>query len=108
MGLGVPQVISSINIAAFPKLEHAIVEIAFDNGCINRFITKEQVVENAFEACVARFDPSELQRVESHLATMSPSALDTLLTGEWTAPESEIEELVDAVLDHAFENLIPD
>ena len=101
--------IQSLNIDAFPKLRQAIVEIAYDNGCVNRGHTEQEVVENAFEACAASFDPSELRRVNDFLALLPKASFDRLCTGEQhdpADPPSEIEELVNAVLDHAFENLL--
>ena len=98
--------IHSINIDAYPKLRHAVVEIAYDNGCVNRIHTEQEVVENAFDALAARFDHGELQRVNSFLAALPTDSFDRLCTGEYMEPESDIEQLVENVLGCAFDNLL--
>lgn len=99
--------IRSINIDAYPKLRHAVVEIAYDNGCVNRATgTEAEIVENAFDALAASFDHDELERVNRFLAMLPAASFDRLCTGEYMEPESDIEQLVENVLNHAFENLL--
>lgn len=98
--------IHSVNIEAYLKLREAVLEVAYDNGCINRHHTETEVLENAFEALACEFDPSELQRVNAYLNSITDLEFTGLVAGEQNEPTTELEELVNRVLNHAFENLL--
>lgn len=95
-----------MNILAYPALRKAIVEIAYDNGCVNRFSTEDEVVQNACDALVVEYTLDQLKEVNDHLATLTDEDLNELCAGEHQEPVGDLAVLVDNVLNCAFDNLL--
>lgn len=94
-----------MNPEAYLKLRATVLDIAYDNGCVHRSRTEQDVINDVFDAFAVSFDPSELKRVDTYLCSLTEEQRLELATGEQLEPLNELEELVERVLNHAFENM---
>ena len=85
-------------------LKQAIEHIAYDNGAINRFRTREQVMCNVWFALRQRYTLAQLGEIEEDLLTLSPTLLEEVCIGELLDP-MPIKDLTHEALNHVFENL---
>ena len=91
----------------YPYIEKAITEIAYDNGCVNRVSTIEDVLRRTDAALKDEFSTDQLKEVEEYLVTFPAVELMEMCTGEQKKLEGKnVPELVNNVLNYAFEHLI--
>lgn len=90
-----------MDINNYPKIKEAVLAIAHDNGCISRIETAEDVLERAQDVIDRAFPPSEVNKVEAHLASLSEEMFTAVTIGENPTAESEdpTEVLMNSLLD---------
>ena len=94
-------------------LSRAIVEIAYDNGAVNRFQSEDVSVNNAMTALKNEFKLSQLELVNTALSLMTDEELLDICVNSQDSAEgivarigyTEHYKLIDEVLNTAFENL---
>ena len=62
--------------------EQAVIDMAYDNGVINRHETEESVVRRIMTSVKLVFNADEIQQATAELAAMSKDDFDEFLTGE--------------------------
>jgi len=96
-----------VNYNPYPYLRRAVVLLGLDDGCINRYNTEQDVLDNVGDALTMEFQPDQLKAVEEYLSRLNADQLEELCCGEQVDPIDEISALVDRVLNHMFDNLLP-
>lgn len=97
-----------LTINKFPRIRKAIIETGYDNGCINRQFTEEQVVESAWSAATLRFHIGDLTMNEMYLATLSDEELTEFCCGEQQEPQNQDQYGASKLLNFLFDHLVPD
>lgn len=87
----------------YPTIEKAIVEMAYDNGCISRFQTEDHLKRRVMESLSKEYTTEELDMVEDHLKDLSEEDFDDLICGE--QGKIVVHPDVERVLTSAFEEL---
>jgi hypothetical protein len=83
--------------------QQAVIEMAYDNGVINRLETEESVVKRVMASVKTTFSTEEIERADIELTAMSKADFDEFLTGE-----TELVEASDFLRDitaFAFDSL---
>jgi hypothetical protein len=87
----------------FTFLRNAVILLAYDNGCVNRFETEESVVSKAMDALYAHWTIQELDKADQELAAFTPEQFEDVIVGEHDP--SKCSKLLDDILNMAFDNL---
>lgn len=69
----------------YPNLERAVIFMARDNGCINRYMSEEMVLDQTrrwLESHSRKYPPERVAEVEEWLLTLTENQLQTVLVGE--------------------------
>ncbi len=82
------------------NIEHACVEIAYDNGMVNRFTTESSVLEMMLDSIRARFTTEEIELVELELSNLSDKEFKEACTGY--VETFSLTPLTDKLLNVAF------
>lgn len=85
------------------KIRMACIEIAYDNGMINRYNTEVEVVEDMLQRVLNYFSMEAIDMVEQELLSMSEEQFMNVCVG--SADEMVISELANSLLDVAFERM---
>lgn len=92
-------------MSAFPLIEQAILEIAYDNGAINRHMAEERLLSNVMLLLIEQYPEQRLVETEQVLGTLSEDEFVDLMVGARnTCTPVELEE-VDELLNFVFDNL---
>jgi len=87
-------------------IHRAIVEIAYDNGCIFRGQTEDEVVKRGLNSIFKAFNQQELDAAEAFLGSLSEQDFEDFTIGCWSrCALSDGEIIADRVLNEAFDNL---
>lgn len=97
-----------LSITNFPRIRKCITEMGYDNGCINRQFTEEQVIESAWSALTLRFHIGDISRTEAYLATLSDEELVELCCGEQQEPQDQDQYSASRMLNCLFDHLVPE
>lgn len=72
-----------MNIADYPRVKAVVLDIAYDNGMVNRVEPKEATLQRLEEALGAEGVYTEdVDALEAWLGTLTKDQLDTLASGE--------------------------
>lgn len=88
-----------------PFIRKAITDMAYDNGCINRYNEEKELVERVFNYIIETYSESMfgvLQNTEFFLMGLSEEDFEELICGE-LLPNTPA--FVEEVLEDIFENL---
>lgn len=83
--------------------QQAVIEMAYDNGVINRLETEESVVKRVMASVKTTFSAEEIERADVELTAMSKADFDEFLTGETELVEAS--DLLRDITAFAFDSL---
>lgn len=104
-----PNVVIGANVAVngnsmnYPTIEKAVVEMAYDNGCIHRNQTEEKLKARVMGYILGKFTKEVLDMVEDHLKDLNEEDFTELTCGE--TDKIVVHEDVREVLNEVFEAL---
>ena len=87
------------------SLEFAFLEIAYDNGCVNRYMPENKVLDKMWAAVRGQFDSKVIADVDKELSAMPRHALEELCSGEESEQPSVSQQARD-ILAHAFNHMV--
>lgn len=94
----------------YPSLSLVLVEIAYDNGMVNRFQSEEQAVAGMYTTLRRHYPESEIQRLSSALSLMTSKEKRIIAAGEdaeqkaiWAKYGTALEVKGDEMLNVAFD-----
>jgi len=89
----------------YPAMRNAILLIAYDNGCINRTQTEDELLKRCDSSLLfARINRDDLVRIEADLAKLNEADLETVCNGdERKANWVDVLPMTRKLLDHFFE-----
>jgi hypothetical protein len=76
-------------INCFPLIEQAAIEMAYDNGMVDRKHSEERFREKIYWPVIASADRSDLQKLERYLRSLTSEERHLLIDGE----ETEVQEM---------------
>lgn len=91
-----------------PHLYAALIEIAYDNGMVNRFHPEEETISGMFDKLRLRYAPSSIRCLDDHLARMTVDDRNAFVVSEYHERQEiqnryKIPELYNRMLDYAFD-----
>lgn len=98
-----------MNARNFPALQRALVEIAYDNGMVNRDHPEWSVIYDMFLLIEKKYSALQISKVDRELAALTADQLLEACTGG-CGPEGRdvpISTLADEMLDWAFDGDLP-
>lgn len=97
-------------ITEFPGLVRAVKELAYDNGCINRFHDESEVVTYALTTVFNLDLCVEMAIADAYCCGLDDEALNELCCGEPDGTDHEPASklgVTDRILNELFDNLVP-
>lgn len=91
------------NFANHPFIRAACIEIAYDNGMINRNVLEEDWLQETEELLIRKFDTATRDIAEGQLKRMDEETFSEFCTGEQDEELSAAVPQASAVLQAAFE-----
>lgn len=98
--------------ATYPQLTRCIIELAYDNGVVNRFATESEVLAGALPGTTDPVPQADLQAAEAWLSgqALTDQQINDLCcggTGDNGLPEAfpNVDKLANDVLNMLFDNL---
>lgn len=95
-----------MNARNFPALQRALVEIAYDNGMVNRDHPEWSVIYDMFLLIEKKYTPLQMAEVDRELAALTPDQLlEACVGGRGDGLTRPIPDdgLADEMLDWAFD-----
>jgi hypothetical protein len=87
------------------SLQFAFLEIAYDNGCVNRSMPESKVLDKMWGVVRLKFDSKVIADVDKELSAMPRHALEELCSGEESEQPSVSQNARD-ILEHAFNHMV--
>ncbi|MGI4776899.1 MAG: hypothetical protein ACRYGA_02080 [Janthinobacterium lividum] len=93
------------NVHAYPALKRALVEIAYDNGMVNRDHIEWLVIYDMLLLVTKKYTTLQIADVNRQLAALSDERLVEVCVGgrENNDPPKGLDQLADDMLDWAFD-----
>lgn len=88
---------------AYPNVERAVKDIAYDNGAIHRNYTEEALMKRVMTYLIGTSKPGELSSANDELGALSNDDFETVTCGEQGAVV--ISNITERVLSEAFDAL---
>lgn len=92
---------------AWVNIDKAVLEMAYDNGCVNRDRT-EGALLNQLERFLAKKDSALLRRFDDWLETLEDDEINLLVAGEESEVAAFLADQPDVELAQAFHNMLDD
>lgn len=88
----------------YPTIKKAIIELAYDNGVVNRLETEEEVLKR-LDILVRCYEDSELEKWENILSSLEEEVfIDYVVNGmlpavnlDWVLSSEDMENFLDAI-----------
>lgn len=70
------------------KIRQAIIDMAYDNGCINRDVSEGSLLNRVMNELNTLFSENDLLQVEEFLSSLTEAQFVEITTGEFTLTHS--------------------
>jgi hypothetical protein len=88
----------------YPFIRSAALEIAYDNGMVNRFMAEDQVLRDMEILMRRDFTPEQIAAIENDLANLTDQQLVELCTAEETV-HPKVLDITNQLLNLFFEDV---
>lgn len=92
---------------AWVNIDKAVLEMAYDNGCVNRERT-EAALLNELDRFLSKKDSAQLRRFDDWLETLDDDQIQLLVAGEESEVSAFLADQPDVELAQTFHNMLDD